>query len=116
MEELNNIWNTDDELNEEQLLNYVNGKSTGEEAHFIERKMAASDFVSDSIEGLKQFSSSERINAYVQQVNENLHHQLAGKKLKHNKGIKNLSWEIIAVLVVILLCILGYALVEMLRK
>ena len=104
MDELNNIWNADDELNEEQLLDYVNGKSTDEDAHFIERRMAASDLVNDGIEGLKQFSSSEKINTCVQQVNENLHLQLANKKLKANRGIKNLSWEIIAVLVVILLC------------
>jgi len=33
MEDLTNIWNADDELNEEQLMNYVKGKSAGEEEH-----------------------------------------------------------------------------------
>src|SRR5436190_20086062 len=98
MEDLNNIWNADDELNEEQLMNYVKGKSTGEDAHTIERKMADSSFVNDGIEGLQQFSSTEKINTYVQQVNEDLYHKLSEKKRKKKKGIQGLSWEIIALI------------------
>lgn len=115
MEELNNIWNADDELNEEQLLNYIKNKSTEKEAYKVERKMADSSFENDGVEGLQQFSSTEKINAYVQQINEDLHYRLTGKKLKRKLGIKNLSWEIIAVVIVILLCLLGYAII-MMRK
>ena len=60
---LNNIWNADDELNEEQLLNYINGKLTEEEANAFEKKMAGSSFINDGVEGLQQFSSPEKINA-----------------------------------------------------
>ena len=116
MEDLNNIWNADDELNEEQLLNYVKGKLTGEEANAFERKMAKSFFLNDGVEGLQSFSSPEKINVYVQQVNTNLHQRLDDKKRRNKKGFKGLSWEIIAVIAVILLCILGYAIVELVRK
>ena len=116
MEDLSNIWNTDDELNEEQLLNYVKGKLTQEEASEFERKMAKSSFLNDGVEGLKKFSSSQKINAYVQQVNTNLHQRLDDKKRKNERGFKGLSWEIIMVIAVILLCILGYVIVEMVRK
>lgn len=116
MEDLSNIWNTDDELNEEQLLNYVKGKLTEEEANVFERKMNRSSFLNDGVEGLQEFSSSEKINAYVQQVNTNLHQRLDDKKRKNKRGFKGLSWEIIAVIAVILLCILGYVIVEMVRK
>ena len=76
----------------------------------------ASSFVNDAVEGLQQFSSSEKINAYTQQLNESLHHRLSDKKTKRKKGIKGLSWEIITVIAVILLCILGYVIVEMMRR
>ena len=49
MEDLNNIWNADDELSEEQLMNYVKGKLTGEEAHAIEKKMANSSLINDGV-------------------------------------------------------------------
>lgn len=116
MEDLSNIWNADDELNEEQLLNYVKGKLTEEEANAFEKKMAKSSFLNDGVEGLQEFSSSEKINAYVQQVNTNLHQRLNDKKSKNKRGFKGLSWEIIAVIAVILLCILGYAIVEFVRQ
>jgi hypothetical protein len=115
MEDLNNIWNADDELNDDQLLNYIKGNSTGEDVHLVEKKMANSSFVNDGVEGLQQFSSTERINAYVQDLNEDLHHKLAGKKTKRKKGVQGLSWEIIALIVVILLCILCYVVIEMMR-
>ena len=114
MEDLNNIWSADDELNEEQLMNYVKGKTSGEEAHAVEKKMANSSFVNDAVEGLQNFSSAEKANTYAQQINEQLHQRLADKKHRRKKIIGNLSWEIIAVIVIILLALIGYVIVEML--
>jgi hypothetical protein len=116
MEELNNIWNADDELNEEQLMKYVQGKSTAEEAYTVEKNMADSSFINDGVEGLQQFSSPEKINALTQQINESLNNRLANKKHKPRKGINNLSWELITVIAVILLCILAYTIIELVRK
>jgi len=115
MEDITNIWNADDELNEDQLLNYVKGKSAGEEQHAVEKKMAESGFVNDAVEGLQNFSSAEKVNSYIQQINEQLHQRLAKVKAKNKKGIKGLSWEIVAVIVIILLCLIGYVIVEMMR-
>jgi len=116
MEDLSNIWNADDELNEEELMNYVKGKSSDEEAHAVEKKMADSSFVNDAVEGLQNFSSAEKVNAYVQQINEQLHQRLTDKRHRRKKGPGNLSWEIIAVIVIILLCLIGYVIVEMMNK
>ena len=115
MEDLTNIWNADDELNEEQLLNYVKGKSADEEQHAVEKKMADSPFVNDAVEGLQEFSSVDKANTYAQQINEQLHHRLMENKRKQKRKIGNLSWEIIAVILIILLCILGYVVVQMIR-
>ncbi|HEX5154661.1 MAG TPA: hypothetical protein VFW07_24610 [Parafilimonas sp.] len=116
MEDLTNIWNADDELNEEELLNYVSGKSGAEDTHAIERTMVGSSFVNDGVEGLQKFSSAQKINAYVQQINEDLQHKLSDKKIRKKRNINIQSWEIIALIIVVLLCILGYVIVEMIRK
>ena len=115
MEDLTNIWNADDELNEEQLMNYVKGKLAGEEAHDMEKKMAESAFVNDAVEGLQDFSSADKVNGYVQQINGQLHQRLADTKKKIKSGIQYLSWEIVAVIVIILLCLIGYVVIEMMR-
>ena len=116
MEDLTNIWNADDDLNEEQLINYVKGKSTKDDAHAVERKMADSSFANDGVEGLQQFSSAKKINTYVQHINDDLRHKLSDKKIKNKKDIKNNSWEIIAIIVVVLLCVLSYVIITMMRK
>ncbi len=116
MDELLNIWNADDELNEDELMNYVTGKSSEEEKHAVEEQMSSSSFINDAVEGLQNFSSPEKVNSYVQQINQHLHTKLQQKKLTRHKTISNLSWEIIAVITTILLCLLGYVIIEMIRK
>ena len=116
MEDLTNIWNADDELNEEELLNYVSGKSDPEEMHAVEKTMAGSSFVNEGVEGLQNFSSAQKINAYVQQINEDLQHKLSDKKSRKKRNINIQSWEIIALVITVLLCLLGYVIVEMMRK
>jgi hypothetical protein len=116
MEDVNNSWSAEDELNEDELVNYLKGNLSAEDAHEIEKQMADSSFVKDGVEGLQQFSSTEKINSYVQNINTNLQQKLAVKRRKTKKGIQNLSWEFIAVIVVILLCLLGYAIIGMMHK
>jgi len=116
MEDLTNIWNAEDELNEEQLLDYIKGKSGKEIMHGIEKQMAGSSFVNDGVEGLQQFSSTQKINAYVQQLNEDMHRKLHNKQSKKRKEITMLSWQMVALISVIILCVLGYVIIAMLRK
>jgi len=116
MEDLNNIWNEDDELNEDQLMDYLKGKSSEKDMHSVEKGMAGSSFINDGVEGLQEFSSAEKINSYVQQINENLHQKLSAKTKKNKRKVPHLSWEIITVIVVIVLCLLGYVIVEMMRN
>jgi hypothetical protein len=116
MEDLINIWNADDELNEEELMNYIRRKSSAAEEHSMEEKMAGSPFINDAVEGLQTFSSTEKINVDVQQINDELHRHLHTKKYHRKKATPNLFKEIIAVIIIILLCILGYVLIEMMRK
>jgi hypothetical protein len=116
MEDLINIWNADDELNEDELINYIKKKSSAGEEHKVEEKMADSPFVNDAVDGLQNFSSTEKMHTYVQQINDDLHKHLHTRKFRRKKTISNLSWEIIAVIIVILLCILGYVILDMIRK
>jgi len=116
MEDLNNIWNAEDELNEDELLNYVNGKSSPKDAHDVEKKMVDSSFINDGVEGLQQFSSAEKINAYAQQLNNDLHQKLKNKKAKSKRPAINISWQIIVLIAVILLCMLGFVIIKMMEK
>ncbi len=117
MEDITNIWTNEDELNEDQLMDYLKGKASEEDMHSVEKQMADSQFVNDAIEGLQSFSSSKKLGEYVGQLNKKLHQQLDSKRAKKEKRqIKNMSWIILAVIIILVLCVLGYVVIRSLRE
>jgi hypothetical protein len=117
MEDLTNILKNDDNINEEELRKYLSGNLSDQERYDMEKKMADSPFVSDALEGLQQFSSRQGLDQYVNLLNKDLHQYLAGKKeMKAKRSINDLSWIIIAVIIILLLCVLGYIVVKMQRE
>ena len=116
MEDLTKILKDDDNINEEELRKYLSGNSSDEERYDIEKKMADSSFVNDAVEGLQEFSSHQKLDEYVNHLNKNLHQYLAGKKeIKEKRKIRDLSWIIVAVIIILLLYMLAYIVVKMQR-
>lgn len=115
MEDFTNILkNDDDALNEEKLKKYLSGNISEEERYEIEKQMADSDFVNDAVEGLQNVSDKQKLDEYVSHLNKDLHQYIAGKKkIKEKRKIKDLSWIIIAAIVILLLCVLAYLLIRM---
>ncbi|MGI8952151.1 MAG: hypothetical protein ACR2FN_11270 [Chitinophagaceae bacterium] len=104
----------DDEINQEQLMNYLKGKLSAQELHEVEKQMADSDFVNDAVEGLQTFSSNKKLDEYAKQLNKNLHDYINQKRqVKEKRKIKNLQWIILAVIIILLLCIFAYLIVSL---
>jgi hypothetical protein len=116
MDDLTNILQ-DDELNEDQLKKYLSGNISEEERRELEDQIKDSDFTNDAVEGLRSFSSTTRLDEYVEHLNKDLHQYLASKKeIKEKRKIKDLSWIIFAVVIILLLCILAYVVIRMQRE
>lgn len=117
MDFFDNIQRNEEELSNEQLKKYISGEASAEEAHAVEKEMADSNFMNDAVEGLQSFSSQKKLDDYVTDINKKLHQQLEGRKQKKEKQkIKDLSWIIIAVIIILLLCIIGYFIIRMQRE
>ena len=117
MEDITNILQHDDDVNEEELKKYLSGNISDEERYAIEKKMADSPFVNDAVEGLQQFSSRQKLDKYVNHLNKDLHQYIATKKeIREKRRIKDLSWILVAVIIVLLLCILAYIVIRMQRE
>lgn len=117
MDVFDNIQGNEEEFSNEQLKKYLSGKASAEEAHAVEKEMADSNFMNDAVEGLQSFSSDKKLDDYVNDINKKLHQQLEGRKQKKEKRrIKDLSWIIIAVIIILLLCIIGYMIIRMQRE
>jgi len=111
-----NILHSEEELSDEQLMNYLKGVLSQEDAHDIEEKMVDDSFVNDAIEGLQQFSSNKKLDDYVRQLNHHLHQQIDAQKQRKNKRrIKDMPWIIQALIIVLLLCMLAYGVIMFVR-
>ncbi len=117
MTDWNDILKNDEELNEQELIKYLEGNPSAEERYAIEKQMAESDFMNDAVEGLQQFHHPTKLIALRDQLNKQLRIE-TGKKAKRAKRAKinDQQWLAIAVLAILALCVLGYLLIHFYLK
>lgn len=112
-----NILNSEEELSDEQLMKYLKGYLSKEDAHEIEEEMVDDSFLNDAIEGLQQFSSNKKLDDYVRQLNHHLHEQTAAQKERKDKRrLKDIPWIVQALVIVLLLCMLAYVVIMFVRE
>ena len=117
MPDLKDILNEDDDLKNDDLLKYLQGDLAKDDQHKVEKQMADSDFVSDAMEGLEHIRNKRSIEDYVDELNRQLHKQVSDKKKrKEKRKLKDNSWIIIAVVIVLALCILAYVVIKKQRQ
>ncbi|MBN9295908.1 MAG: hypothetical protein J0I41_02805 [Filimonas sp.] len=106
-----------DHFEDDDLMKYLQDNLSEEEKHAFEKKMADSPFMNDAVEGLQEFQSNEKLQQYVSQLNKQLQQQLTSKKQqKEKRKIKDMSWILLAAIIILLLCILGYAVIYLYNK
>ncbi len=103
------LFDNEEQLNEEELKNYVEDNLPENDKRAFEKKMENSGFVNDAVDGLKAFKNNQNLVGYVNQLNKNLEkHLLSKKQGKEKRKIKNLSWILLSALIILLICIIGY--------
>jgi hypothetical protein len=116
MSELNDIGQPNqgdrkDKLSEEQLLAYLEGKLSPAGQHEVEQWLAKEGMESDALEGLQDIPAAE-VKHTVGRINYQLHNDL-GKKKRKRRYISDNKWAWIAIIVILLLVVLGYAIIRL---
>jgi hypothetical protein len=110
---LNILSNSNKDIDNQQLMDYLSGHLTGEQLHEVERSMADSEFVNDAVEGLQRITDKKDLQAYVDELNAAMQKNLQKKKLRRQKRrLKDDPWGIVAIVLVILLCIIAFVVVR----
>lgn len=105
--------NLNKEIEQDKLLDYLNKQLPNTEAHEVEKQMADDPFVNDAVEGLSSFNNKKDLSAYVNQLNHDLQRQIQKKKTrKEKRKLKDEPWVYFSIILLLLLCILGYVLVK----
>ena len=110
---LNILANSNKDIDNQQLMDYLSGKLSDEQMHEIERSMADSEFLNDAVEGLQRIRNKKNMQSYVDELNAAMQKSLAKKKQRRLKRrLKEEPWGLLAVVIVILLCIVGYVVIR----
>ncbi|MBN9481818.1 MAG: hypothetical protein BGO70_14720 [Bacteroidetes bacterium 43-93] len=116
MGDLNNIW-TDPEgkLPEDKLLAYLEGKLAPGEQHKVEQWLNGEGMEADAVEGLKELPAEDSKEA-VDRINYRLRQTIDAKRRRRTRAITGNKWALLAVVVILLLCIVGYIVISLTKK
>ncbi|NCI46520.1 hypothetical protein [Sediminibacterium soli] len=113
MADLKDILNSDDELNHEELMRYLEGNASEEERFAIEKQMADSAFVDDAVEGLQRFKDPGQALSYADQLDKQLQKYTRLRQArKRKRRLKDQNWLVIAIFGILALCVAGYLLIH----
>jgi ABC-type bacteriocin/lantibiotic exporter with double-glycine peptidase domain len=109
--------NSNKEIDNQKLMDYLSGKLSHAEQQEIEEQMAASDLYNDAMEGLQSVDNKKSLELIQYELSKKLKQQLALKNNKRAKRrIPNFQLTIIAIVLIIVLCILAYVVIKMNEK
>lgn len=110
---LNILSNSNKDIDNQKLMDYLSGKLSQQEQHEIEKQMADNEMMNDAVEGLKAMKNQQAIQSYVEQLNKDLHKQLVQKKSRREKRrIKDEPYIYLAIALVLALIIIAYMVIQ----
>src|SRR6266566_7047799 len=111
---LNILKNSNKDIDNQKLMDYLSGKLSEQEKHEVEKLVADSEFMNDAMEGLEKIQDKNKLQAYVEQLNKDLQNQLKKKKIRREKRrLKEYPWVYVAIILILLFCIIAYAIIRL---
>jgi hypothetical protein len=97
------------DIDQETLLQYLNGSLTEEKKHEVEKLLLENEFANDAMEGLQEIKNKQDIQYVVEMLNRDLKKRTQKKKQRRDKmQLKYQPWILISILILLLLIVLSY--------
>src|SRR2546423_15427161 len=112
---LNILGNSNKDIDNQKLMDYLSGKLSAAEKHEVEKQMVENELVNDAVEGLQQFKDQKKLDAYVDQLQKQLNTYIANKKERRKKRwftSQYDQWIYISIFIVLLLIIIAYMVIR----
>lgn len=107
---------SDIEIDNQKLMDYLSGQLSETEVHEVEKWMAESELVNDAVEGLQQVKSNKNIEGLVEQLNTDLRKKLEQKKVWRNKKrLKEYPWVYLAIILILMLAVTAWFVIQRLH-
>jgi len=100
---LNILSNSNKDIDNQQLMDYLSGNLSGEPLHDVERSMADNAFLNDAVEGLQRMDNKKDVQTYVDELNAALQKSVVKKKQRRLKRqMKETPWSYLVIRKVLL--------------
>jgi hypothetical protein len=119
---MNHKWNDivndlSDNIDEQMLMDYLEGKLTPEEQRRVERLMSESGFVDDAIDGLSQLKDKQKIALILHELNAKLQVKAKKRRRKYNQLIPDQQTLTIAsIVIILLLVVIAFVIYKMMQS
>ena len=99
---------TQENTDQEKLMQYLNEQLSHSESHQLESDMESDPFMTEAMEGLEQVDT-QIIPDVIDQLNISLRKEIKAKKRKkRNQIFSNQNWMYFAVILILILLIISY--------
>ncbi len=114
---LNILSNSNKDIDNQKLMDYLSGKLSEQERHEVEKWMADNEFGNEAMEGLQSFSGKKDLQAYVENLNKDLHKYIRQKKdRRERRRIKDDPWTYVAIVMILAIAVIAYILIKRLEQ
>ena len=109
----NILSNSNKDIDNQKLMDYLSGKLTGDEKHEVEAWMVDNDFNNEAMEGLQQLAGKKNIEGYVDQLNKELHQYIQSKKARRERRkIDNPFWVYATIVFILFILIMAWIVIK----
>ena len=112
---LNILSDSNKDIDNQKLMDYISGKLSAEQKHEVEKWMIDNPFFNEAVEGL-QASDAKNVSAKVEEINAALRKYLKLRKVRREKDFFPVNmWTIVAVLFILILAVVVYLILHYMR-
>lgn len=106
---LNILSNSNKDIDNQRLMDYLSNKLSAEEKHEFEKILVDSDLASDAVDGLNAFKSKKDPVAFAEQLNRILQKQLEKKKvIREKRRFKDVTWLYFTIVLIIVIILITF--------
>ena len=101
------------EVDQETLLQYLQGKLSPEKQHDLEMQLLENEFAADAVEGLQQVHNKKDIDFIVEHLNRDLKNKTARKKAYRKKRKVDVDpWLVTFIIFILILVVVSYYIIH----
>lgn len=113
---LNILSDSNKEIDNQKLMDYISGKLSAEQKHEVEKWMVDNPFFSEAVEGLQHAGGEKKLRASVDEINTALQKYLKQRKKKRERNFFQFNfWTYVALVFILALAVLVYLFLHRLR-